>query len=351
MRLLVITQKVDQNDDLLGFFHQQLFQLAAKVEKLYVISLSVGDYQLPDNVEVYSLGKEKGVNKIFRYLKLYCLFFKLLPVTDKVFAHMCPEYVIALAVLNLFFKKQIFLWYVHRQVNWRLRLAEKFVKKIFTVSPASCRLNSKKITILGHGIDLDYFKIKEKGLRTDNLFRIIYIGRISKIKDQELLIKAANILINNKNYKNLKFILVGGAILDNDKNYLDYLESLIINFQLEKYLEITGRKPYNLITQFYQLADLSINLCPTGGLDKAVLESMAMGLPTIVINKDFKDIFAKYQDLILESPAEDKLAEKIEQIINLNPQLRGLIGQDLRERVKEKHGLENLINNLIKEMS
>jgi len=347
MKLLVITQKIDLNDDLLGFFNQWLFKLSQKVDKLYVISLEVGVYQLPKNVEIFSLGKEMDKNKLLRYLKFYQLILKILPRVDSVFAHMCPEYVVALAPLNLFFNKQIFLWYVHRQVNWRLRLAEKFVKKIFTVSPASCRLSSKKIKILGHGIDLEKYHIRESRFN----FNIIYVGRISKIKNQELLIKAANILINQKNVKNIKITLVGGPILSTDNQYLDLLKNLIKNYQLENYVEITGRLPFNRVINYYHKADLSINLCPTGGLDKAVLESMAMGLPTIVINKDFKETLAKYQDLILEDPDEEKLAERIEQLFNLKSEIRQQIGQDLRQQVKEKHDLENLINNLIKEMS
>lgn len=350
MKLLIITQKLDLNDDLLGFFHQWLYKLSQKVDKLYVIGLEVGEHQLPYNVEVFSLGKEKGRNKFLRYLKFYQLLFELLPKSDKVFAHMCPEYIIALWPVNLFLNKKIFLWYVHRQVNWRLKLAEKFVKKIFTVSPESCQIKSDKITILGHGIDLDLFKSNIR-TKTDNFFNILYVGRISKIKNQQLLVKAADILINQKNVKNTKITLVGGPILTADNQYLNSLKKLIKEHHLENYVEITGRLRFNKVINYYQKANLSINLAPTGGLDKTVLESMAMGLPIIVLNQSFKQTLGEYQSLILEKADEQSLVDKISQLINLDNLVRLEMGNYLREQINKFHNLNNLIENLIREMS
>ncbi|KKS22293.1 MAG: hypothetical protein UU78_C0019G0001, partial [Candidatus Roizmanbacteria bacterium GW2011_GWC2_41_7] len=56
MKLIVITQKVDINDGNLGFFHRWLEKLAEKTTELRVVCLSAGEYHLPQNVKVYSLG-------------------------------------------------------------------------------------------------------------------------------------------------------------------------------------------------------------------------------------------------------------------------------------------------------
>jgi len=56
MKLLIITQKVDINDDNLGFFHRWLEKLASRFEKLSVICLAEGEHHLPSNVAVFSLG-------------------------------------------------------------------------------------------------------------------------------------------------------------------------------------------------------------------------------------------------------------------------------------------------------
>ena len=55
MRLLILTQKVDQNDDILGFFHGWIREFSKNFETITVISLGVGEYNLPANVRVLSL--------------------------------------------------------------------------------------------------------------------------------------------------------------------------------------------------------------------------------------------------------------------------------------------------------
>ena len=56
-----MTQKVDKNDAILGFFHNWLLQLSPKFERIIVVCLEKGESDLPNNVRVLSLGKEKVV--------------------------------------------------------------------------------------------------------------------------------------------------------------------------------------------------------------------------------------------------------------------------------------------------
>ena len=60
MKLLIVTQKVDQNDSVLGFFHKWIIQFAGHFETVTVVCLEKGNYDLPKNVRVLSLGKEQG---------------------------------------------------------------------------------------------------------------------------------------------------------------------------------------------------------------------------------------------------------------------------------------------------
>lgn len=352
MKLLIITQKVDQNDAILGFFHDWLEELAKKVDQLIVISLFVGEYRLPANVKVYSLGKEKGRNKLSRYLKFYQLIFEFLPKCDKVLAHMCPEYICALAPINIFYRKDLFLWYVHRQTGFWLKLAEKFVKKILTASAESCRLPSAKIVILGHGIDLEKYQIYESRFANhDSRINIIYVGRISKIKNQELLIKAIDFLIKEKNFKNIFVNFIGPPLLSKDQVYLSELKELVNKNNLTEYVNFQGEVPNSEMIRYYHLADLSINLCPTGGLDKAVLESLAMEIPVIVVNKSFQETLGLYQnELILEKNEPLALANKIIDILNLNPEKRKESGSYLRQQIIKLHDLKILLDKIIEEI-
>ena len=58
MKLLIITQKVDKNDQLLGFFIDWIAGFSHKFEEVTVLCLEKGEFNLPENVEVISLGKD-----------------------------------------------------------------------------------------------------------------------------------------------------------------------------------------------------------------------------------------------------------------------------------------------------
>ena len=199
MKLLIITQKADINDDNLGFFHDWLKKFASLAD-VNVIANYVGKYELPENVKVFSLGKEKEVGKLTKIFRYQWLLLKLLPKSEGVFFHMCPEYVLGANFLPKIFRKKTLLWYTHKAVNWKLKLAEKLVDKIFTASKESFRLPSKKVEVVGHGIDVRKFKMPARlaSERVDgkqNLkFKIITAGRIASIKNLHLSIDAAEIL-------------------------------------------------------------------------------------------------------------------------------------------------------------
>jgi glycosyltransferase involved in cell wall biosynthesis len=217
MKLLVITQKVDINDDNLGFFHKWLEKFSARLDKLYVICLWKGEYRLPDNVEVLSLGKENGFSKLKQFFRLQKILLKTLPVVDGVFIHMSPIYVITSFPLVKIFRKKMMLWFLHKSLNWKLKLAEKLVDNILTASEESNRLkNRKKIKILGHGIDIDQFKQSE--LITSSLkLRILSVGRIAPSKDLETLIHAIDILINQKSIRDIEIKIIGSPLEDSEK--------------------------------------------------------------------------------------------------------------------------------------
>src|SRR3989344_3692203 len=57
MRLLICTQAADQDDPVLGFFHEWIAGLAKQFESVEVVCLKEGRHALPANVSVHSLGK------------------------------------------------------------------------------------------------------------------------------------------------------------------------------------------------------------------------------------------------------------------------------------------------------
>ncbi len=344
MKLLIITQKVDMNDDNLGFFHGWLEKFSEKLDKLYVICPTQGDYNLLSNVSIYSLGKEKGASKLSQWICLQKNLIQILPKINGVFIHMCSIYAIASFPLVRIFNKNMTLWHVHKSINWKLKLAERCVDKILTASEQSCRLkNRKKIEIVGHGIDTETFSPKPKSQKLKpelQDFIITSPGRISLIKDQETLIKAMDILVNKRNITDIKLQFIGSSIEDYEKQYLKKLKNLVKEKKLEDYIKFLGSVSYDKMPKYYQDSDLVINLSHTGSVDKVVLEGMASGCLVLTCNEAFEPIldnkylFKKknFQDLVgkiinLKSAKEDK---------------------NLRKIVIKNHNLDNLIDKIIK---
>jgi len=58
MKLLIVTQTIDSNDPVLGFFVRWVEEFSKQCEEVTVICLQKGEYELPKNVRVFSLGKE-----------------------------------------------------------------------------------------------------------------------------------------------------------------------------------------------------------------------------------------------------------------------------------------------------
>ena len=137
MKLLIITQKVDEDDQLLGFFVGWIREFKKHFSSVSVIAL-------------------RAPRKSWFRLLLQILW--QVPRHDAVFIHMAPMFAILAAPWARVWGKRIGLWYTHKAVTWKLRIAEKFVDVIFTASPESFRLPSKKVIITGHGIDTELYK-------------------------------------------------------------------------------------------------------------------------------------------------------------------------------------------------
>ena len=290
------------------------------------------------------MGKEKGASKISQLVRLQKNLVQILPKVDGIFIHMCSTYAIASFPLVRIFNKKMILWHTHKSIDWKLKLAEKYIDKILTASKESCRLkNRKKIEVIGHGIDTETFNPKPKSQKLKSAlqdFIIISPGRISLTKDQEVLIKAMDILVNKRNITDVKLQFIGSPIEDYEKQYLKKLKSLVKEKKLEDYIKFLGSILYAEMPKHYQDSDLVVNISHTGSIDKVVLEGMASGCLVLTCNEAFKDILDnKY--LFKKKNSQD-LAEKI---INLKSARED---RELREIVIKGHNLDNLIDKIIR---
>ena len=334
MKLLIVTQAVDTEDPVLGFFVRWIEELAKRVESVEVICLKMGKFNFPKNVRVHSLGKEKGAPRFARRLR-YAVRFKWLAWRlrhdyDAVFVHMNPEYVVIAGPMWRMLGKRIGLWYVHRAVNLKLRIAAALADDIFTAAPESFRLATPKLHVVGHGIDTSEFRAQVRPFGTP--LRLVSVGRITPIKNLGTLVEAAALL--NESGIDAVATLIGAPGSASDEAYQASLKEFAAKRSVSDRIIFAGSVPHAQLPDQYRHFDISVNLAPTGGLDKAVLESMAAGLLVFVSNNGFTELLGPHaSELVFPEKDAAACADRIAAFVQ-RPEAVEQVRTDLQQRVE-----------------
>ena len=325
MRLLIITQKVNSNDPILGFFVSWIKKFAEQFEEVIVVAKEVGKYDLPDNVRVISLGKNEVVGRFGQLLKLWGAV--MTEKYDRVFVHMNSENVLAAGWWWKLKNIPVALWYTHKATPWQLRLAIPFVKWIFTASKESFRLPSKKVIVTGHGIDPMSF-IKNKNV---DLTKMLAVGRITPTKDYETMIKTLKLLGGNYTLD-----IIGEPVLQEDKAYDTSLKEMVQTSGLANQVHFLGALPYDRLIKKYNEYGVMLHASGTGSLDKVVLEAILAGLLPISSSEAFTNLDSQ---LRFEANNPRDLADKIIGLSKVNVQE---MQNKLIDWVSENHNLDKL---------
>ncbi len=344
MRLLICTQKVDKNDDVLGFFHDWVGEFARQATAVTVLALEVGAYDLPANVRVFSLGKEKRPSRLLYIFNFYRIIWRERKNYDAVFVHMNPEYVVLGGILWKALGKRIALWYTHKSVNTTLRLAAHGADAVFTASPESFRLPTKKLHIMGHGIDAARWGALPR--HRDDKFYILTIGRLSRTKGYTTFLEALKLL--KESGKIFEALIVGGPVTPDDERYVSELTEEIRRRGLWGIVYSVGAVAHHDIGQYLAKADLFVNMSATGSLDKAVLEAMAAKIPVLTSNEGLATVPAKQKDTCMFTPGDAKeFAAKMTTLMDMSDAERTQLGEELRAIVTQDHALPALIKRIL----
>jgi glycosyltransferase involved in cell wall biosynthesis len=340
MKLLILTQIVDRDDSNLGFFHRWIEEFAEHTEAVSVICLKEGDHFLPENVHVYSLGKEAGTSRLTRVYRFYKYIFKLRSEYDAVFVHMNPVYVVLGGYLWKRWHKKVALWYAHRSDTRKLRTALKWLSYVLTVSDDSFAIPTPKLRALGHGIDTALFKpqIKEES----TLLRIATVGRVAASKHLLEMLGMLNELYDRK--ENFIFTVVGVPVSKTEEAYAKKLEDAIAKVPWAAQVRMVGPLPHAKLPEFLNTQDIFLNFSTTGNMDKAGLEALAAGVPLLSTNPQFEAMLAPFGLFVPGMQAKesaDALLAYFER-----PDQPAVLAT-LRNKVVAGHSLERLVPKII----
>lgn len=352
MNLLIFNLKTDADDSVLGFTTDWINALAAKCDRMIVITMMAGRLAVADNVTVYSVGKEKSYSELRRLLEFYRILWHVLHIEkiDACFAHMMPLFAVLGWPLLNFRKIPIVLWYAHSHVSLLLRFATKLVNRVVASSSSGFRIDTPKFRSIGQGIDVKRFSPIQTPRRQRERLVLLTVGRISPVKRLEVALDAL-VLLPAEFRRRLELRYVGDPLGKAGERYAQQLRERVDALGLTHRVSFQSALPFHRVQEAYQSADIFLNSSDTDSIDKTVLEAMSCGLPIITSNAAFAEVLGEKLAATWFIPKNDPgaLAQCLEQLVRMDADKREQLGHELREIVQKDHSLPTLAGKLLEQ--
>lgn len=340
-RLLLFNLRTDADDHILGFTTRWINALAPYYGAIDVLTTHAGRIAVAENVRVFSAGREQGGGK----LQLLATFYRTLATLlakhryDACFAHMQPLFAALSAPVLALNRVPITTWYTHRERTRQLAWATRFSYRVVSAVSSSYPLQTPKLRVLGHGIETDFFTPTPQ---LANRPRIVQVARLTAIKHQHILIEAAREL-------DCEIVLIGDIPDGYGAEYKARLHALADEPEMRQRVIFAGAQTAEQVRDWYQSAAVAVNLSPAGLFDKAALESMSCGIPTLVSNDAFTPLFGQYREQLCVNAPDDVtgVRERLRALLALDPAERRAMGEHLRGEVIRQHSLSALVQKLI----
>ncbi len=207
----------------------------------------------------------------------------------------------------------------------------------------------EKLTVLTVGIDLDRFKFRERKPSKD--INVLFIGRLVEKKGCIFAVRA--FAKSYRKHRNIRFTIGGDGPLQGE------IETEIRKLGIENVARMIG--PVRDTSAELEKADIFIspsvvarNGDAEGGINVAVLEALASGLPCLVTKESQSDaVFDGETGFVAKERDADDLSRKLDTLIE-NPQLIpkfGIIGRRKVEKLDSRvqvGKLEEIYKDLIR---
>jgi glycosyltransferase involved in cell wall biosynthesis len=340
MKLLVFTQAIDRNDPVLSAYHRLVKEIALNFEAVTVVCLKKGEYDLPPNVKVLSLGKEEGLSRFGYVFRFYRYIFT--ETYDAVFVHMNQEYVLLGGKFWRLMGKKVYMWRNHHEGSFLTDIAAFFCAKVFCTSKFSYTAKYKKTVIMPVGIDTDFFRKVEGAAKTPR--SMLFLARIAPVKKPHVLIEALEKLsARGVGYK-ASFV---GDPLEKNNEYHESLKEKSARSGIN--VEWKAGIPNEATPRAYSEHEIFVNLSSSGMYDKTIFEAMACEAVVLATNRNLEGLIDE-KFIAREDDAED-IARRLEALLNLSAGEKAEEGKKLRQVAQNHHSLRALGQKLAKEIS
>lgn len=345
MNLLLFNLVTDADHPILGFTTHWIRELATRVDRVEVITMRSGRIETPSNVQVHSVGAERGYSEPRRVFEFYRILLDILRRRriDGCFAHMMPDFSILAGPILRARRIPLVTWYAHPSLHWRVKLAHVFSHQMVASLPNAYPWKKDKFTVIGQGIDTNLFA---PGSMAEESNLILCVGRVSPVKNHDTLLRAAALLD-----RPARVVILGKAAGEEDERYLVGLKRLTEELGIATRVDFAPPVPPAQLPSWYGRCAVHVNLTPAGFGDKVAWEAMACARTCLVANPDFTETLGQYGPQLLfrlNDPVD--LAAKLEVVLSMTPEERGRQGQYLRSQVERLHSLPRLAERVLEQI-
>lgn len=168
---------------------------------------------------------------------------------------------------------------------------------------------------------IKHFKEDYKGI-TDKIFTMLYVGRLSKEKRIDMLIRSVKQIVTRGQLVHL--VIVG------DGSEKRMLYRLVKKLDLTRYIEFAGSVKHNEIWKYFIFSDVLVLPSKHEGFPRVILEAFACGKPVIASNVcGIPEIVRSNINGILFND-EEELTEKILELLNNKRKLEDMSKNAIR---------------------
>jgi glycosyltransferase involved in cell wall biosynthesis len=229
----------------------------------------------------------------------------------------------------------VLLWYAHGAVSWHLRLAHMAADRVVSSSPEGFRLPSGKVHFIGQGVDTELFAL---GRAAGDRRGLVAVGRVSPRKRLDLLLSVMEGLRDT----GLRLRIVGGPLTADDRAHEAALRRRAAAGGLP--VEFTGFVPHERLPEVLASARLQLHVSATDSMDKAVLEALASGCPTLTTSPAFRDLLRSHPALVLPDDRPETIAARVRALLE---EPAALDPARLRDLVVGRHDLASYASRVL----
>lgn len=228
------------------------------------------------------------------------------------------------------------------------KLSARFCRKIICVSESDRKLAlrygiapEKKFLVIHNGTEIDYdFNISYEKYG-ENIFKIVFVGRLAVPKDQILLLKA--FLSLDKELREMSRIILIG-----DGPNRGMLEKFVNDNNLSEYVEFKGSLPREEIFEILKNCHIFALISNWEGFPRTIVEAMSYGLPVIASDVGgAREAVDKNTGFMVQRGDRMAIRDVLKKLIK-DPLLAYRMGKNGREKVIKEFSVEKMIGETCK---